>query len=139
MNRDRHRLFGTLRPPGAPPELRRRTLSAARGAAEIGRVAAPPRVPLTDRLWASRPLRVAWAASVAVLLGVNVWMGRPATGRSGGHEVSARGAAWEAWGAGDRGVAGRPRTLLASREEVLEALLGQELSAPRVGVVRRPS
>jgi len=52
-----------LVPPSPPPELRRRTLTAARAVLREGR--APD---LWHRLWTSRPARLAWAATVAALL-----------------------------------------------------------------------
>ncbi|MGD2115152.1 MAG: hypothetical protein PVG07_08865 [Acidobacteriota bacterium] len=115
MSRTRRRPFRGLRPPGAPAELRRRTLDAARAAPAdpVGPPEPHPRV-VTDRLWESRPLRLAWALLVVALLGVNLLLdaspaelARPGEGASAGH--------------------GEPRTLLESRDAVLRALLGEGL------------
>jgi len=59
MNRHAEPLFSTLQPPDPPAVLRRRVLAAARAALNDGR--APD---VWDRLWTSRPVRLAWAASV---------------------------------------------------------------------------
>jgi hypothetical protein len=50
-------------PPGPPPELRIRTLQAARAAMTVD-----GSDDIWSRLWRSRPFRLAWATSVAVLL-----------------------------------------------------------------------
>lgn len=57
MNRHAEPLFSTLQPPDPPSELRCRVLAAA--ALTGGR--APD---VWDRLWTSRPARLAWAAAV---------------------------------------------------------------------------
>jgi hypothetical protein len=59
------------RPPKAPPELRRRTLSAAREA--LAAAHKPPTVftRWVDRVWENRGLRLTWAAMVLLLLAVN--------------------------------------------------------------------
>lgn len=59
MNRHAEPLFSTLQPPDPPSVLRRRVLVAARAAMTDGR--APD---VWDRLWISRPARLAWAAAV---------------------------------------------------------------------------
>ena len=59
MNRHAEPLFSTLQPPDPPSVLRRRVLVAARAALTDGR--APD---FWDRLWTSRPARLAWAAAV---------------------------------------------------------------------------
>jgi len=64
MNREP---FGDLRPPKAPPALRQRVLQAAHRAAR-----AEPEPSLTERLWRSRPLRLAWAAAVVLLLSAHL-------------------------------------------------------------------
>ena len=64
MNRDDQteaRPFLGARPPGAPEELRSRTLAAA--ATEFHR-----RSHCELRAWANWPLRIAWAAAVVLLL-----------------------------------------------------------------------
>lgn len=53
-----------LSPPSAPPELKARVLAATRSALREP----PPPVDLLNRIWESRPLRLAWAASVLLLL-----------------------------------------------------------------------
>jgi len=61
------RLFDGLRPPQPPPELRERVLLEAQ--------AVPATEPLLDvwtRIWENRWLRMAWAASVLVLLTGNL-------------------------------------------------------------------
>lgn len=55
-----------LRPPTAPPALRARVLAAANRAGDRPPLAAWERA--VDRLWASWPLRLAWAATVLALL-----------------------------------------------------------------------
>ena len=62
-DRPRGPLFPGLRPPAPPPELRRKVL---RTAAEA--LAAEPTRDIWTRVWESRPLRLAWAASVLILL-----------------------------------------------------------------------
>jgi len=122
-HRDRHRPFRDLRPPAAPAGLRERALARARAAAEAGAPAAldgkdrtdrPGRRGLTDRLWESRPLRMAWAAALVALVAVNLYLDRAAT-----RAPEVRTAATS-----HRPAEEGPRTLLASRREVLEALLG---------------
>lgn len=53
-----------LSPPAPPPELRARVLDAARAAL----LEPPPPADPWSRVWESRSLRVAWAASVLLLL-----------------------------------------------------------------------
>ena len=57
------RLMEGLVPPKPPPELRSKTLSAAR--MQLAGEAAPD---MWSRIWNHRGLRLAWAASVVVLL-----------------------------------------------------------------------
>lgn len=54
-----------LTPSAAPPELKTRVLAATRSAF----LEPPPPVDLFSRVWENRPLRLAWAASVLLLLG----------------------------------------------------------------------
>ncbi len=61
------RLLGGLVPAPPPPEARERTIAAAREAL-AGR---PQPGDIWWRLWTSRPLRLAWAAAVALLLAAN--------------------------------------------------------------------
>jgi len=70
--------WGGLRPLRPPEELRARTLAAARGALRQGATEArpPARRALTDRLWESRGLRLAWAAVVVACLAANFLLGR---------------------------------------------------------------
>ena len=63
MNRHAEPLFSALTPPAPPSDLRRRVLAAARTAASIA--AHGPDV--WDRLWTSRPARLAWAVAVVAL------------------------------------------------------------------------
>ena len=66
-----------LAPPAAPPELREKVLAAARTA-----LLEPPRRPdAWARLWESRAARLAWAASVLLLLGGHALVPRPHAGR----------------------------------------------------------
>ena len=65
--------LGGLAPPGAPPELRARVLAASRVALR----AEPSRPDRWSLLWASRPLRLAWAASVLLLLAGHAVLVRP--------------------------------------------------------------
>lgn len=53
-----------LVPPGAPPELKARVLAASRAALLAG----PGRPDRWSLLWESRPLRLAWVASLLLLL-----------------------------------------------------------------------
>ncbi len=62
-------LFTGLRKPTAPLALRERVLDAALRVEPL-----PPRS-LEDRLFFSRPLRLAWAAAVVGLLAVNLQLG----------------------------------------------------------------
>lgn len=57
--------FAGLGPPTVPAGLGHRVLAQARRSAGD----TPRRRPLVDRLWESRPLWVAWAAGVVLLLG----------------------------------------------------------------------
>ena len=59
MNRQAEQMFSTLQPPDPQSVLRRRVLVAARAALTDER--APD---FWDRLWTSRPARLAWAAAV---------------------------------------------------------------------------
>lgn len=75
-----------LAPPAAPPELREKVLAAARAA-----LLEPPRRPdAWARLWESRAARLAWAASVLLLLGGHALVPRPHAGRPAA--LAARGA-----------------------------------------------
>ena len=62
-----------LAPPGAPPELKERVLAASRAAL----LSAPARPDRWNLLWESRPLRLAWAASVLLLLAGHIVVVRP--------------------------------------------------------------
>lgn len=130
MSRDRHRSFLALRPPHAPSALRERTLARAR--AEARSAAADPaarsgahraeRRPLTDLLWESQPLRLAWAVALVTLIGVNLSLAR----RPAGPPPERATAATRAPAAGTTRSDGEPRTLLTVRGEVFGALLGEE-------------
>jgi hypothetical protein len=61
------RLMEGLEPPQPPPELRSRTLAAARE--QLAADAAPD---AWSRIWNHRGMRLAWAATVAVLLAGHV-------------------------------------------------------------------
>jgi hypothetical protein len=68
----RHRNSDPLqghRVPAPPAQLERRVLDAATTALRDG-----PRTVLWNRLWASRPLRLAWALAVIGLLGAHAAM-----------------------------------------------------------------
>jgi hypothetical protein len=67
-----------LAPPGAPPELRARVLEASRAALLAG----PAPRDRWSLLFASRPLRLAWAASVLLLLAGHALLVRPAPPRT---------------------------------------------------------
>ncbi len=67
MNRAPDHLLRRVDPPGAPPSLRTRALAAARVARRK-----PEPVDLWSRIWASRPLRLAWAASLTAVLAAHV-------------------------------------------------------------------
>lgn len=60
-----------LRPPGPPPELRARTLAAARRAM----TQRSSRPDFWVRIWSSRPLRLAWAVTLAGLVLGHVLVG----------------------------------------------------------------
>jgi hypothetical protein len=62
-----------LAPPGAPPELKARVLAASRAALRTE----PARPDRWSLLWANRPLRLAWAASILLLLAGHVVLVRP--------------------------------------------------------------
>jgi hypothetical protein len=57
------RMMGGLEPPQPPPELRSKTLAAARE--RLTGEAAPD---MWSRIWSHRGLRLAWAATVVLLL-----------------------------------------------------------------------
>lgn len=130
MSRDRHRPFPALRPPRPPDALRERTLTRAR--AEARAAASDPaaragahqaeRRPLTDLLWESRLLRLAWAVALVTLIGVNLSLAR----RPAGPPPEGATAATRAPAAGAARSDGEPRTLLTARKEVLGALLGED-------------
>lgn len=63
MTNPSSKLTEGLVPPGPPPELRHRALAAARAAMTVN-----GRDDIWSRLWRSRPIRLAWATSVAALL-----------------------------------------------------------------------
>ena len=136
--RHRHPLHG-LRPPGAPPGLRRRTLDAARA---VG--AAPAQEPersLTDRAWESRPLRLAWAAGLALLIGANLYLDYLDRGAIRAAPEARLERAATIRGAAPPSAPSDSRTLLAARGEVLHALLGDPLGrggeAPTHHEIRR--
>ena len=56
--------FAGLRPPTAPPELKARVLERCAG------IAAGGDLNVLDRLWESQAARLAWLASVALLIAV---------------------------------------------------------------------
>lgn len=127
MSRDHRRPFRHLRPPAAPAGLRERILTAARLAAEAAAEREDPEETaaggsrgLTDLLWESRPLRLAWATALAALLGINLYLDRAP---SRAPEVRTAATSHRPAEAASRP---EPRTLLASRGEVLVALLGEE-------------
>ncbi len=63
MNHRRNPVSGKMVPPGPPPGLKGRAVAAAREAMNRGE---EPDVWM--RIWGSRPVRLAWAVSVGVLL-----------------------------------------------------------------------
>lgn len=128
MSRDRFHVFGALRPPGTPSELRERSLAAARAATEVAEPTEAPRESLTDRLWTSRPLRFAWAASVVALLATNLWLDAGARSRTLGR-LKVTSVEADARGSGDRDERDSLLTLLESREAVLRAVLGSKPAA----------
>ncbi len=72
-----------IEPRGAPPGLRARALAAARAARRSGET-----VDLWTRIWANRPLRLAWVSCmVAVLLAHLALSLRPAPGAEPGPAV----------------------------------------------------
>ena len=75
MSRTPRHPFHGLLPPPAPADLRRRVLDAAR-AVPAEPAGAPRTAPrgLTDRLWESLPLRLAWALLVLLLLSTNAFL-----------------------------------------------------------------
>lgn len=121
--------FHDLRPPRAPVALRRRTLEAARRAVPeaSGGVPRSSRPGFADRLWTSRPLRLAWALLMLGLLGANLtlerWVLDPE--RGGRTAQASHRTARVSQGPGG------PWTLLGSREMVLHTLLEDERSEPR--------
>jgi len=122
--KERHPLFGSLRPPGAPAELRERTLEAARAVPAEPVESAEPidsqGRSLTDRLWESRRLRLAWALLMVGLLGANLHLeldrraSLPEAARHAVREASAR------------QEPGERLTLLAARQVGLGSLLSEE-------------
>lgn len=68
-------LSGGLCPPTPPPELRTRTLSAARQV--VDRTNEPD---VWTRIWNSRPAQFAWAASVAGLIFAHLVVPNPVSG-----------------------------------------------------------
>jgi hypothetical protein len=72
------RLLEGLEPPQPPPELRSKTLSAARQ-----RMAGEAAPDVWSRIWNHRALRLAWAATVVVLLAGHVLATNSSVGRLG--------------------------------------------------------
>lgn len=82
------RVLRGLVPAPPPPEVRERVLTAARAA----RTSGPLGRDLWSRIWESRPLRLAWAATVVVLLVANVVLAlhRPGGGAATAPVAAAR-------------------------------------------------
>jgi hypothetical protein len=70
--------FAGLAPPPAPSDLRERVLAASRAAL----IAGPPRPDRWRLVWESRPLRLAWAASLLLLLAGHAVLVDPARPRA---------------------------------------------------------
>lgn len=121
--------FGDLRPPGAPAGLRRRTLAEAGAAARAsaGEAARPGRPGLTDLLWESRPVRLAWALSLAALVGANLYLDHDPGRASQEPGTGMTSSAAPGTAPGETGN----RTLIAARGHVLQALLGTEPDRPK--------
>lgn len=92
MSRAFHRPFRGLRPPAAPADLRRRALAAAHAVPVAASGKAPrDRRNLTDRLWESRPLRLAWVLVFFLLLGANAYLDTRGRNAPQPHVEAARG------------------------------------------------
>lgn len=79
------RLFEDFEPPQPPPGLRSKALDAARD-----RFAAEQSPDMWSRLWNHRGLRLAWAASVVLLLAAHVMTSSPGFGLPGTAEPALR-------------------------------------------------
>ncbi|UCF67484.1 MAG: hypothetical protein JSV80_17225 [Acidobacteriota bacterium] len=84
MTRPEDELLSRIRPARAPAGLKERVLRAARRAADE-----PDRPSLVERVWDSRALWWAWAASVLLLLGVNAYLSRASSPPTGDERTSA--------------------------------------------------
>lgn len=116
--------FHDLRPPRAPAALRRRTLQAALRTAPDASGSGPRRnrPRLADRLWTSRPLRLAWALLMLVLVGANLTLERWVLDADRGGRAAQASHRTARVQEGAEGA----QTLLGSRETVLRALLEDE-------------
>lgn len=83
---DRKEIFGTLRAPRAPEELKNRVLNAAATALDERSERT-----LWDLLWGSRVARVAWAGTTLALIAAHVGLSLPAGSRPSVERSSARG------------------------------------------------
>ncbi len=131
--------FGDLRPLRPPEELRARTLAAARTALRESSAGSRPsdRRPLTDRLWESRALRLAWATVVVVCLAANFLIGRTRTtppprgdAAAPASSVAAATARGEAGIRPPQALEDRRTTLLEAREILLRRWLATGDEAP---------
>lgn len=134
MNRNRQHPLHGLHPPKAPTGLRQRTLEAAR-AVSTEPITEQPTRSFADRLWASRPLRLAWVLAMVGLLGANLALefdrmaGLPDETPLGDLSTLAS----------DR-KPGEPQTLLEARRAMLQPVLRDDLAEdPQSLVPRRTS
>ena len=71
------RLLESLEPPQPPPDLRSKALAAARA-----RMSAEPVPDIWSRIWNHRGLRLAWTATVVLLVAGHVIIAMPEAGRT---------------------------------------------------------
>lgn len=82
MNDSPDGLFAGWSPTEPPSQVKERVLAAAR------RADVPARRRLEDRLWGSRPARIAWLAAAAALVAFNLWLPTPADNNPPGSTVA---------------------------------------------------
>jgi hypothetical protein len=112
-------LLSGTRPPAASAALEKRVLAAARSAFR------EPRPSLTDRLWSSQQLRLAWGLAVVALLPVNLYVTGLPTPAGSEQATPPSPQAWRYVTVEDQlQPAARPRASGLSLQEIEDLLLG---------------
>ena len=123
--------FGDLGPAGPPPSLRSRVLQAARSAVPA------PRTGFVDRLWESRSLRLAAAATLLLLVAAHASLERVLPGLAyPAREAAEAAAAVHLDDSGDVPLSTEGRTVAEQAAEIL-TLLRDEGQPREAGGERR--